>query len=350
MRSERAAPGGSEGVAVRFGIVGLGHVGRQQLEAGAVARGCRIVEACDVDPCGRRAVESTKAGAGVRFFDAFDRYLAESTADIVVLATPTATHYELTSQLLEAGRGVLLEKPATRTFGELKLLAAMAARGRICFEVALHAAHGLDVEWLAAARKAGEPIVSGRISGFRQGFFDPYVDAYGVLVPGAASLEGSWLDSGINALSVLARFLPFESLAVREARLTRLPAVGAGSLQASVDIDFPRDAGPGAPARIGTGTIETNWTLGINRKATIFSIDGGEREIVLDHTGEQVLLREAEAGVHLIADLRNGRPRLVNHYVGVFEEAARRFLAGTSALPEAIALHRVLFTADAWVP
>lgn len=339
---------------VRFGIVGLGHVGRQQLEAGAIAGGCRIVDVCDVDSRQRGMLESSPAGRGVRFFDALDPFLGETSADVVVLATPTATHFDLAGRIIEAGRGLLVEKPATRALDEFEKLAALAARRGRFFEVALHAAHGLDVEWLAAARRSGVPHAAGRITGFRQGFFDPYIDDGGALVSGAASLDGSWLDSGINALSVMARFLPVELLSVREARLSRVPGIAAGSLQASVDIEFPPVQAPGASSRIGTGVIETNWTLGINRKTTVLSIDWGEREILLDHSGERVLMRAAAGGggewgaFQVLADLCNGRPRLVNHYVGVFEDAARRFLEGTTALPEAIALHRILFAAEAW--
>lgn len=54
--------------------------------------------------------------------------LADPTIDLVSIATPNATHYSLARAALEAGKHVLVDKPACATAAELRELMALAAR------------------------------------------------------------------------------------------------------------------------------------------------------------------------------------------------------------------------------
>jgi predicted dehydrogenase len=59
-------------------------------------------------------------------FDFFDDMLVSTQADIVVIATPTDSHYELTKKALEAGCHVLCEKPFMNSLEEAKEIVALA--------------------------------------------------------------------------------------------------------------------------------------------------------------------------------------------------------------------------------
>lgn len=61
-------------------------------------------------------------------FDSFDDMLAATKADIVVIATPTGSHYELTRKALEAGCHVLCEKPFMNSLQEASDIVELAEK------------------------------------------------------------------------------------------------------------------------------------------------------------------------------------------------------------------------------
>lgn len=61
-------------------------------------------------------------------FDSFDDMLAVTKPDIVVVATPTESHYELTRKALESGCHVLCEKPFMNSLSEARDIVGLAQR------------------------------------------------------------------------------------------------------------------------------------------------------------------------------------------------------------------------------
>lgn len=67
----------------------------------------------------------------VPYFDAWPRLLRQAAADIVVVATPDATHFEIGQACLRAGSHVVVEKPAVTSVPQAaSLLAASQTAGR----------------------------------------------------------------------------------------------------------------------------------------------------------------------------------------------------------------------------
>jgi hypothetical protein len=98
---------------IRFAVVGCGRISGRHLEALKThAENAEIVAVCDPDPAALRAAEQE---TGARGFSSLDRLLAESDAEVVVLATPSGMHADQGVQIAGAGRHVVTEKPmATR--------------------------------------------------------------------------------------------------------------------------------------------------------------------------------------------------------------------------------------------
>jgi UDP-N-acetyl-2-amino-2-deoxyglucuronate dehydrogenase len=98
---------------IRFAIVGCGRIAKNHLEAlKRHADRTEIVALCDTD---ENALHAASAATGARGFTDLGELLAQSDADIVVLATPSGLHPEQTIQVARAGRHVMTEKPmATR--------------------------------------------------------------------------------------------------------------------------------------------------------------------------------------------------------------------------------------------
>jgi len=63
---------------------------------------------------------------GIRRYRSVAELLADTTVELVVVNTPSATHFELASEALRAGKHVLLEKPVATSVAQLQALLALA--------------------------------------------------------------------------------------------------------------------------------------------------------------------------------------------------------------------------------
>jgi scyllo-inositol 2-dehydrogenase (NADP+) len=103
---------------IRVGLVGFGLAGRvfhaplisavEGLElAGVVERSSR---------------EAEKAYPGITTFPSLEAMLGDASIQLIVVATPNASHASLARQALEAGRHVVVDKPVAITSGEIASL------------------------------------------------------------------------------------------------------------------------------------------------------------------------------------------------------------------------------------
>lgn len=255
-----------------------------------------------------------------------------------MVSTPVDSHFEIAKVILEFGRNVLIEKPATSNLNELNKLVEISQQKNLLFAVAFHAAFAKDLLWfLEFKNKYSEKL--GPITGFHCAFYDPYIKN-GILLPEAHFLKGSWFDSGINALSVVGRLINIDSLKIEEVILTRLPQYNC-EIQKTVRFIFsPEDS-----FRIGRGSIDTSWTTGLNYKATHLYFGYSGNEVILQHSRQQVLLKDKRGRATIIADYSENHPRLVNHYIGVFRDFHSQFMRGENNFDYALKLHAILFSA-----
>jgi len=113
--------------ATRAGVVGTGYLGA--LHARILTEIPNTVVAGFVEPSDEVA-NALAAKHDLRRFDSVAALAKE--IDCAVVASPTVTHFDVASQLLEAGCDVMIEKPITVTAGDAqRLIDLAAARGRI---------------------------------------------------------------------------------------------------------------------------------------------------------------------------------------------------------------------------
>lgn len=91
---------------IRVGLVGAGAIGRQHARVLGSVLGIQLAGIHDVDPATGHEVSNH---CGTTFYRDFERLLEES--QLVVIATPTGTHFDLACQAIRAGKDVLIEKP-----------------------------------------------------------------------------------------------------------------------------------------------------------------------------------------------------------------------------------------------
>lgn len=125
----------ASGLGVGFLVVGAGFLGAQRAAAIMAARGGRLVAVHDAD------VETARRVArqhGVRVVGDYASALEWDEVDAVVIATPHADHFEQARLALEAGKGVLCEKPLTVRPQEARRLATLAEERGLTLAVGLN--------------------------------------------------------------------------------------------------------------------------------------------------------------------------------------------------------------------
>lgn len=117
---------------VRSAIVGLGYFGPNLLRNFAAQQECEMVYACDLDEF--RLQNTSRMYPAVKVTKRYEDILEDPSIELVLIATPTSTHFGLAHKALEAGKHVFIEKPMTATVDEADALNALAAeKNRMIF-------------------------------------------------------------------------------------------------------------------------------------------------------------------------------------------------------------------------
>ena len=112
---------------IKVGVVGTGYLGRLHTRVLTEIADAEVIGF--VEPNDAVAAEISATLGRRRFPDVQELAAA---IDCAVVATPTVSHYEVASVLLDAGRDVMIEKPITVTVEDAEALIDSAAkRGRI---------------------------------------------------------------------------------------------------------------------------------------------------------------------------------------------------------------------------
>lgn len=119
---------------LRLALVGCGRIAANHFAAMQQhAERVELVDVCDIDP---QALASAVARTGARGHASLTALLSATTADLVVLTTPSGLHPEQAVQVAASGRHVMSEKPmATRWADGLRMVRACDEAGVRLFVV-----------------------------------------------------------------------------------------------------------------------------------------------------------------------------------------------------------------------
>ncbi len=115
---------------LRFGIVGVGHMGSYHLNVAASLSTHEIVGIFDARP--EHAAEKA-ALFNTRAFGSYQQLIDECEA--VTIAVPTVLHYEIAKYALEKGVHVLVEKPITFDLKQAEELISLAKQKSLVLQV-----------------------------------------------------------------------------------------------------------------------------------------------------------------------------------------------------------------------
>ena len=135
-----------------IGIVGCGLIGQKR--AKALGIGGRLVACADID-VGR--AENLAKGSGAKVFCNWRELVCLPEVDVVVIATLHDSLAEITLAAVEAGKHVLVEKPAARSARELESVMVAAEKHGVKVHV------GFNHRYHRALRKAKEIVDSGEL-------------------------------------------------------------------------------------------------------------------------------------------------------------------------------------------
>ncbi len=180
---------------------------------GALADGnfSLVAGALDVDADKGRAYAQRLGIAPDRAYGDWREMLAGETArpdrlDLVTVATPNSTHFEITKAFLAAGFHVLCEKPMTMTVEEGEEIVRVArASGRICAVNYCYSAYPMVREMRAMVATGQIGKVRLVVTNFSHGHHGNAADADNPRVrwrydPALAGVSGQFADCGIHAL------------------------------------------------------------------------------------------------------------------------------------------------------
>ena len=314
---------------MQIALIGIGKIANYQMQAITHTPGIKLIDAHDLDPN-----KAEELPGSVNFHDDLEKMLQKSNADAFLVSTPTSTHFEVAMRVIESDRVAIVEKPLCTSPSEMDALLTAARTRKLLLYTAFHPAHGREVDWWREQRESHN-FELGALLSFDTCFADPYyID--GKLTLGAVGKAGAWTDSGASGLSALSRLIDPASMKLVDGRMTVIPSLSCAQVQGLGIYSFVEQD------TTGFGVVDTNWTLGKNDKTTRLRYENGLVE--LDHAKEAAKL-SLTGQETLTFNLATDKPRLVNHYSGVFSDLTAMFSKGEDNTELSEILHRLLFAA-----
>ena len=176
--------------------------------------------------------------------------------DLVTVATPNATHFEITKAFLEAGFHVLCEKPMTMTVEEGEEIVRVArASGKICAVNYCYSAYPMVREMREMVRSGQIGRVRLVVTNFSHGHHGDATDADNPRVrwrydPAMAGVSGQFADCGIHALH-MASFITGDQVETVSADFAS--TISSRVLEDDAMVNF----------RMSGGTVGRLWTSSV---------------------------------------------------------------------------------------
>lgn len=274
---------------LRAAVVGLGYWGPNLARNFSASGDFHLAGVCDANPARLRAAAALYPSALAT--ESLDELLA-GKPDLVAIATPVSSHYELARRCLEGGSHILVEKPFTATVEEGEKLLALAEKvGRRAF---------VDHTFLftGAVEEMKQQVDSGNLGDLlyvdsvriNLGLFQPDVDVIWDLAP--------------HDLSILQYILGRAPKTVSAMGSSHNPS-------GTVDVAYLHlDYGEGMTAH-----LHLSWLSPVKVRRMIFA--GTKQSLIFDDLDPEAKIKLYDQGVAFdVADLESRRQMLVSYRKG----------------------------------
>lgn len=217
--------------------------------------------ALDVDAAKGKTYAETLGIAPDRAYGNWQEMLAgeknrADRVDLVTVATPNSTHFEITKAFLEAGFNVLCEKPMTMTVQEgEEIVRAAEAAGKVCAVNYCYSAYPMvrEMRQMVATDQIGK--VRLIVANFSHGHHGDATDADNPRVrwrydPAMAGVSGQFADCGIHAMH-MASFIAGDEVETLSADFAS--TIPSRTLEDDAMVNF----------RMTGGTVGRLWTSSV---------------------------------------------------------------------------------------
>jgi predicted dehydrogenase len=160
----QSAPVATAKQKIRVAVIGTGSLGKEHARIYAEMAAAGKVDFAGVYDADPEAARTHAAKHKVRALTSIEE--AIEVADAVNVVTPTVTHFDITRQLLDRGRHVLVEKPMTDDVGEAGELVSIARRNNLLLQVGHVERFNPVFKYLESVAKEPRFIESHRLSPF----------------------------------------------------------------------------------------------------------------------------------------------------------------------------------------
>lgn len=248
------------------------------------------------------------------FYSDYKVMLSEQAPDYVIISTPPQTHYKIASYCLSNNINIIIEKPVTLCMEDFNALQVLAKNNNLVFRTLFHWHGGIET------RAFTQDYNASQIKEIKVNVFDPYCTD-GIIKPDRRPLMGAWIDSGVNILSMIRLWLPFDSLEVISVCSDRCKETG---LPVFVNAKLIIDKIP--------VEITIDWCKGINQKESYITL--GEKTLYINHSAQTIQTHQGSVDYSRM-------PRLDEHYNCLFTNMDQSSNADFSH-----SVHKALFEVD----
>lgn len=197
---------------IRCGIIGCGHVAREEYFPGIQGLGAERTRTVAVfDTVQQRVDEALERNPGAAGYTTLDEFLAHeggSGMDLVFNLTPAPLHRDITARALEAGYDVYSEKPIAASVEDAVALAAIAddqGRQLFCAPSTLVTGRFLWIRSMLEAGELGEPwFIKAAIAGMGPAAWSSYIGDPRVFYKQGV---GPLIDTGVYMLHTITGLL-----------------------------------------------------------------------------------------------------------------------------------------------
>ncbi len=316
---------------MNIALLGVGKVTEYYLRALSLLPQIQITDAYDPEVARMQALPQS-----ITRHRTAQHLIDSSPADVIVISSPTDTHFQHLKTALSAGRRTAVEKPLVSNAADLAELERLSAHESATIYAMFHFAFGVEIlRWKQICRHLKSTLGSLKAVSCR--FYDPYI-ANGDALAAGKSLSGSWLDSGINALTVLDEILADATLVMLSSTMISLRELPCTQIAGNALLSGK------TPSEGFIVHIDTSWTLNVNSKTTTLYYE--HCDVTLDHSQESITLTWRD-GLTEKHPLNAGLPPAVTRYRGLFSDLHSHYSSKATNLDSAIPRHRLLLDASA---
>ncbi len=271
-------------------MVGLGYWGPNLVRNIAANPNFELIALCDSSPARLQRFSGTYSGA--RPFESVETLLKVASPDLVVVATPVATHHHISLAALRAGCHILVEKPLASSVAEAEEIVRVADEtGRRAFVDHTFLFTGAVAE-IAKLRQAGAlgEVLSVDSVRIALGLFQPDVDVIWDLAP--------------HDLSILEHVLGRSPRSVQALGSSHNP-------RGTVDVAYLHlDYGNGLQAH-----LHLSWLSPVKVRRMIFA--GTQRSLIFDDLEPTEKVKLYDQGVDFdTSDFESRRQLLISYRKG----------------------------------